>query len=609
MPKGVAAVSVPKKRRWLRLFLFGFAILFAVAAGAAVTTAFFAKHEFDKLVTPKSPEIAAAQKSLSAPLPGQPANILILGSDHRRSLPGDGQRSDTMLLVRLNPKQHTVSMLSFPRDLYVEIPGHGQAKINDAYSYGGPKLSVDTIKSLTGMEVNFIVNVDFRGFRQIIDTLGGVYMDVDQRYHHDNDEGGERYAEIDLEPGYQLLKGRDALSFARFRHSDSDFYRIARQQLMLDAMKQQIGASRVANNLPGLYKVLYKNTDIGTGGNGKVGFRTIISYLRLALALKGNSVYHFEVNGGIGTAGNGASIVEYDPSAVKEVVASFLNPDAKAQANALDEITGSASTTKTTTTPVNKNVQVHIQNGNGVGGSAQTAAEPLKTAGYNVLIDGNADNPNHATTNVYYRRDADKSMADAIADLFDNPTVGKFTPTVGEKPGTRILIIVGRTGLPKTTATSSTGETVPVQKASITTDRQYAFDAFAEIRGKTKVPLLYPTVRELNSTFEFPVRAYKIGVGREVYDAVRLVGKTGSGDFWGYQGTMWPNPPLLEHPTKSVTYDGISYSLYMDGAKIHMISWHQGGGTFWITNTLLNKLNNPTLLAIARGVKPLGRVR
>ena len=87
-----------------------------------------------------------------------------------------------------------------------------------------------TVKDLTHIPINYIVTVNFRGFTKIVDKLGGVYMDVDHRYLNDNSSGGPTYATIDVAPGLPELNGRNALDFVRFRHTDSDLYRLARQQ-------------------------------------------------------------------------------------------------------------------------------------------------------------------------------------------------------------------------------------------------------------------------------------------------------------------------------------------------------------------------------------------
>ena len=210
----------------------------ALAAGVLLQVDGF-KPKADE-VLPDIPEVAEAK-------PGKPRTILLLGSDARfaDAKAGVRPRSDTILLVRVDPQTQVISAMSIPRDLKAEIPGHGSDKINAAYEMGGPRLTVRTIRKLfedaTGdpFPINNVVNVDFRGFRRAVDYIGGVYVDVDRDYFNDvTGPGG--YAAIDIDPGYQKLEGQDALDYVRYRHTDNDFVRAARQQSFL----RQHAASR-----------------------------------------------------------------------------------------------------------------------------------------------------------------------------------------------------------------------------------------------------------------------------------------------------------------------------------------------------------------------------
>jgi polyisoprenyl-teichoic acid--peptidoglycan teichoic acid transferase len=139
--------------------------------------------------------------------------------------------------------------MSIPRDLKVDIPGHRRDRINAAYELGGPRLMVKTVKQLfsrTGepFKINHIVQVDFGGFRKVVNYIGGVYVDVDRHYFNDN-SNGENYATINVEPGYQKLKGQDALDYVRYRHGDNDLVRAARQQDFLRQLRNAAGARRL----------------------------------------------------------------------------------------------------------------------------------------------------------------------------------------------------------------------------------------------------------------------------------------------------------------------------------------------------------------------------
>ena len=130
------------------------------------------------------------------------------------------------MLLRVDPDRNAIALFSLPRDLEVEIPGYGTDKLNEAYAYGGPELTLKTIQKLTevpatdnqGLEINHLVNVDFEGFARAVNAIDCVYVDVDRRYYHSNEETVEQYEEIDIQPGYQALCGFDALDYARYRH-------------------------------------------------------------------------------------------------------------------------------------------------------------------------------------------------------------------------------------------------------------------------------------------------------------------------------------------------------------------------------------------------------
>ncbi len=141
--------------------------------------------------------------------------------------------SNEMLLVRIDPSKPTISMLSIPRELWVPIhkPG-GETelnRINSAYTFGylaggvagGVKLMLETIKEVTGLAVNRVFVTNFRHFQRAVDEMGCVYMTIDKRYYHVNEPGGEQYFEINLQPGYQRLCGKEALEFVANRHEST----------------------------------------------------------------------------------------------------------------------------------------------------------------------------------------------------------------------------------------------------------------------------------------------------------------------------------------------------------------------------------------------------
>jgi polyisoprenyl-teichoic acid--peptidoglycan teichoic acid transferase len=227
------------------------------------------------------PEIDRAQA-------GEPQTLMILGSDQRfgdKKL-GIKPRSDTIILVRLDPDKEATAVMSVPRDLKVDIPGYAKDRVNAAYELGGPRLTVKTVKRLfekpgKPFKINHIVNVDFGGFRKVVNYIGGVYVDIDRDYFNDN-SGGENFATIDVNPGYQKLKGQDALDYVRYRHGDNDLVRAARQQDFLRQLRNAAGARKLLDyrRRRQLAKIFARYTDTDKGLRHK---KDVFSLLKLVL--------------------------------------------------------------------------------------------------------------------------------------------------------------------------------------------------------------------------------------------------------------------------------------------------------------------------------------
>jgi polyisoprenyl-teichoic acid--peptidoglycan teichoic acid transferase len=195
--------------------------------------------------------VKIASKVLAPTSRGAPETLLLVGNDQRPSPKGNLSRlvlphSNEMLLVRIDPSKPTISMLSIPRELQVPINPPGGApvynRINAALTIGGIQLMTETIKRVLGVQVNHVFVVTFPKFRRAVDEMGCVYMTVDRRYYHVNEPGGEQYFEINLQPGYQKLCGKQALEFVANRHEDTSLVRDARDQRFLLQIKAQYGA-------------------------------------------------------------------------------------------------------------------------------------------------------------------------------------------------------------------------------------------------------------------------------------------------------------------------------------------------------------------------------
>ena len=229
---------------------------------------------------------------------------------------GDPGRSDTTILLRLDPDQHRIALMSIPRDLKVHIPGYGVGKFNTAYTVGGPKLTLRLVKHLTGLDVNHLVNVDFLGFVRAVDAINCVWADVDRRYYHSN-EGvppSLQYSEINISAGYQRLCGKDALAYVRYRHTDTDLVRSARQQDFLREARQRVPLGKLISDRNQLLTIFtsYTTSDINDVG-------TMLEVLKVLFDARGAAIkeVHFP-------AVLGPSYVYASKTAIRGAVNHFL---------------------------------------------------------------------------------------------------------------------------------------------------------------------------------------------------------------------------------------------------------------------------------------------
>jgi LCP family protein required for cell wall assembly len=273
--------------------------------------------------THRIPNIQGALVGVEA---GKPQTILVLGSD-RRFVDIKNRtpvRSDTILLVRLDPDKGATALMNVPRDLKAQIPtkrGFITEKINAAYAFGGPALSVRTISKLLHIQINHVVNVNFGGFQRAVNRLGCVYVDVDRRYYHSNAglPPSQQYSEINIKPGYQRLCGGDSLAYVRYRHLDTDLVRAARQQDFLRQAKEQFGLGQLFNDRDQLLKIFgqYTETDISSE-------TATLRLLKLAFESAKNPIQevHFPVTDQ--NTAHGDYLVA-SPQDIQKVVDEFLN--------------------------------------------------------------------------------------------------------------------------------------------------------------------------------------------------------------------------------------------------------------------------------------------
>jgi LCP family protein required for cell wall assembly len=225
----------------------------------------------------------------------RPYQILVMGVDRVLDAPlGSPEsfngRSDSMLLIRLDPIDRSVHMLSIPRDTQVPIPDYGVTKINAANVYGGAALAQEVVsEKLNGVEIDRYVRLDTQGLSALVDALGGIEVNVPKRMKYvDNTQK----LNIDLYAGVQTLNGEQAEGFSRFRHDeDGDIGRIKRQQIVLKAIKAKIASPTVVLHLPELINVMQKHVD------SNLSFDEMMAIATFSMTLKPEQIQSTSLKG------------------------------------------------------------------------------------------------------------------------------------------------------------------------------------------------------------------------------------------------------------------------------------------------------------------------
>ncbi|TCP57807.1 LytR family transcriptional attenuator [Tumebacillus sp. BK434] len=250
----------------------------------------------------------------TAPLvEGEPVNVLLIGMDRD---PGSGEEqrrlgmnTDTLIVAQIDPAGKQAALLSIPRDTRVQLPT-GMEKINAAYSIGGMDRLTRTVEELTGLKIDRYVMIDFQGFQQAIDAVGGVEFEVDKELY--DPEG-----RVHLQPGKQLLNGLEALTAVRFRHEAmGDIARVERQQRFVEAYLSKIQQTNVVDWMNSLRKMSQSlRTDMSISEMGK-----------LATAMQGEGA-QFETHTVPGTFLEvyGISYWKADPAKLQEIVSQMKN--------------------------------------------------------------------------------------------------------------------------------------------------------------------------------------------------------------------------------------------------------------------------------------------
>ena len=316
----------PAKKHRGRGVLIAVAVVVALVAVVAGGYLFNLAHTFDSASS--KIDQAFPEESTRPQKTGTAINILVMGSDSRGATESDSaagvatnQRADALMLMHIPADRKNIYTMSIMRDLWVDIPGHGESKINAALALGGTPLMVQTVESIFKQRIDHVAMIDFEGFKGLTDALGGVTVNIKVPFSS-TALPGQSFA-----PGQHTFNGTQALAFVRERHAyaDGDYQRVRNQQEFLRAIiKKSIAGQTLSNpitvnNMVGAvspFVTVDKSLDSGAVAG-------------LALELKDiraqNTVMFTLPTGGIGTSSDGQSIVLTDPNAIQHISAAMTS--------------------------------------------------------------------------------------------------------------------------------------------------------------------------------------------------------------------------------------------------------------------------------------------
>jgi LCP family protein required for cell wall assembly len=428
-----------RQRRRRRRLTVTLSVLVLLVVGTAVAVFAWARNVESGLnrVVNTDPELLKALEPGSNAKPGEPFYMVITGTDTR---PEERvARSDTLLVARIDPTSQRVQMMSIPRDTRANIPGRGMEKINGAMQYGGPALVIKTVKEFTGLPITHYVNLDFSGFKDIVNSVGGVDIfvpeEIDDLQAADNHPSA-RY----IPKGWQTLDGMHALTFVRARHqfADQDFSRMRNQQAFLKALVKKASAIKNPAQLVGLVNAVSKAVDTDL---------KLADIYALARDFRGMPDANLETITMPGSAKfiDGLSFVVADEAAMDKVIQRMEKGQPLSGKSTVPTSTvspggtNSANTNKPVTVKPSE-ITVTIRNGAGVSGIAKSVSDRLSPQGFKIIETGNMNQFVYDKTLVVYKTDTVKAAmvreALGLGDVVASRSMYSFK--------TDILIVVGK---------------------------------------------------------------------------------------------------------------------------------------------------------------------
>jgi LCP family protein required for cell wall assembly len=401
----------------------------------------------------------------------EPLNILLMGSDARQGQAAQntpGERSDTTILLHLAADRESATAVSIPRDSVVDIPeclradgrtvpARDAQMFNSAFSEGGAACTVKTVEKLTDIRIDNYVVIDFRGFKDMVNALGGVqvcipYAVTDSKSH------------LDLEKGIQNVRGRQALAYVRTRHGlgdGSDLSRIDRQQAFLSSMVSKVKDKGLLLRPVKLYNFLAAATNSITTDVG--GLRDMANLARDVRGLETSNIDFVTVPNEPYTLDPNRVQWKDSATALWRSLRFDQPLPGKEPTTPSPSSTASPSPTGPPLVTPPENVRVQVLNGSGTAGEASRVAKDLTAAGFQVVGVGNADRNDYATTQVLYDPAYDESGRTLGA------AISGSTVTEDLSLGSTLVVVVG--------ADHPTAESVEVSGSTATPQAEEPIEA------------------------------------------------------------------------------------------------------------------------------------
>ncbi|MGI6216139.1 MAG: LCP family protein [Coriobacteriales bacterium] len=428
-----------KKRRKKRIITAVVVVALAIVVGGAAAAFGYLGYLNNQLGSGIDDMNALDQALVTDKSDSDPFYILLLGTDGREG--EDSYRSDTIILGRVDLQAKQVVLISIPRDTRVYIEGYGYNKINAAYAYGGAAAEVNAVEEFAGVQISHYAQIDFSGFSDLVDALGGVEVDVPIDIN-DPDAGGS------VSKGLQTLDGEHALIFCRSRDTAiGDYQRQVNQRIFLEALASKIlssDASTMVSAINAIADAVSTDMDVNE----------IYSIANSMKGMTSDNIYSYTVPSATETI-DGVSYVVADetewkammetidsgglPADQSEDIAGVVSEEYQ---NSNTSSSASSSTSSSDSSSVDRSsYTVSVRNGGGIEGSATEAADILETAGYSVTEIGNANQFVYDSTLVIYNDDSD---LDAVNDIISELGKGTAVQSAGRYSfDSDILVVVG----------------------------------------------------------------------------------------------------------------------------------------------------------------------